>query len=383
MIYDMDEDDQYFYLIEEYICGESLDTFLLHQPIISMNLFFSICRQLCDIFLYLHTFLPFPILYQDLKPEHIIVCGDQIKLIDFGVSGSAANSGNNIKYFGNVSFSAPENFAGAELSTAADVYSLGKLIQLLSQYVEPSLSRTVSKIIQKSIQPDPALRYETVEALKSDLENEFLKLRSTHLVQNIAVIGSHPGCGVTHFSIALVSALNLLFGNCYYMEGNDTDSIRRLSMVNHAMYEKEGCFYLRCFRGFPKCASGISNAAPGDAVFVTDFGSSIEDSAIEQADLILFICDDAPWHWKDALEKREFLHAHKDILRIIVNPGNRRSAHFYAKALGLPVCTYFSDNDAFSVTARKMDYFRHLLNLKGKHARPHRLTKRRNHYNTI
>jgi serine/threonine-protein kinase len=188
MIYDMDEDDQYFYLIEEYIPGESLETFLLNQPIISMNLFFSICRQLCDIFIYLHTFLPIPVLYQDLKPEHIIVCQDQIKLIDFGASGYASNSGNNIKHFGNASFSAPENLAGSELSTSADVYSLGKLFQLLSKHVEPPLSQTFSKIIQKSIQSDPAFRYETVEALLSDLEKEFARLRSPHLVQNIAAL---------------------------------------------------------------------------------------------------------------------------------------------------------------------------------------------------
>jgi serine/threonine-protein kinase len=367
MIYDIDEDDQYFYLVEEYIHGESLETFLLNQPVISTNLFFSICRQLCDIFIYLHTFMPFPVLYQDLKPEHIIVCGDQIKLIDFGVSGSASNSGNNIKHFGNETFSAPENSAGKTLSTAADVYSLGKLIQLLSWHVEPHISRTVSKIIQKSIHSDPAFRYETVEALQSDLENEFLKLRSTHLVQKIAVVGSHQGCGVTHISIALTSTLNLLFGNCYYIERNNTDSMRRLSSVNRSMYEKEGCFYLQCFRGYPKYGPGISVTCPRDAVLIADFGSTTSDSAIEQADLILFICDDAPWHWKDALDQNDFLHSHRDILRIIVNPGIRRSAHFYAKSLGIPVCSYFADSDAFSVTPRKINYFRRLLDLKGRH----------------
>jgi serine/threonine-protein kinase len=368
MIYDIEEDDMYFYLVEEYICGESLESFLLNQPIISPNLFFSICRQLCDIFIYLHTFLPIPVLYQDLKPEHIILCGEQVKLIDFGVSSYVANSGNNFKHYGNALFSAPENFSSVNLSTAADVYSLGKLFQFLSEHVEPPLSRTVSKIIQTCIHSDPAFRYETVEALLSDLEDEFLKLRSTHLVQNIAVVGSHHGCGVTHFSIALVSTLNLLSGNCYYIEENDGDSIRKLSMVNHAIYEKDGCFYFRCFQGFPKYGPGISVSSPKDCIRVTDYGSSLSDPAIEQADLILFLCDDAPWHWKDAIEQNDFLHTHKDILRIIVNPGNQRSAHFYAKAFGIPVYPFFVDKDAFCITSQKIDYFRRLLNMKGKHS---------------
>ena len=73
IIYDLEQDESNYYLVEEYIRGESLDQFLLHQQSISQNLFFKFCEQLCDIFQYLHTLCPCPILYQDLKPEHIIV----------------------------------------------------------------------------------------------------------------------------------------------------------------------------------------------------------------------------------------------------------------------------------------------------------------------
>ena len=78
-IYDFEEDESFYYLVEEYIQGDSLEQFLLHQPSISRVLFYQFCEQLCDIFSYLHTLCPSPILYQDLKPEHIIVCGLQIK----------------------------------------------------------------------------------------------------------------------------------------------------------------------------------------------------------------------------------------------------------------------------------------------------------------
>lgn len=53
---------------------------------ISHELLIKFCIQLCDILDYLHHLMPYPILYQDLKPEHIIVCGNQIKLIDFGIA---------------------------------------------------------------------------------------------------------------------------------------------------------------------------------------------------------------------------------------------------------------------------------------------------------
>lgn len=367
MIYDIEEDDDSFYLIEEYIQGDSLDTFLLNQPIISGDLFFSFCRQLCDIFIYLHTFMPIPILYQDLKPEHIIVCGDRLKLIDFGVSGYPAHPEERIRHFGNAQFSAPENFSGADLSTAADVYSLGKLMQLLSKYVEPALPRKISRIIQKSIHPDPAFRYETVEMLLSVLEKEFLTIRSPHLVSNIAVVGSHSGCGCTHIAISLVSALNLLAHDSFYLECNNTDSLFKLSLVYPNMLEKDGCFYLRCFKGYPTYGAGIAISYPLNAIRVTDYGINSADPAIGQADLILFVCDGAPWRRKDVIEQNNFLHTHKDIVKVIVNHGDKRSAATLAKAFGVPVYPFFPDTDAFGITRKKLDFFRLLLGQKGQH----------------
>ena len=111
-IYDIEQDDSYYYLIEEYVEGESLEEFLLHQTNISQNTFFDISLQLCDIFRYLHCFSPSPILYMDLKPEHIIVCGMQIKLIDFNVATYLSNLGNVYNLFGNKEFGAPELFSG-------------------------------------------------------------------------------------------------------------------------------------------------------------------------------------------------------------------------------------------------------------------------------
>ena len=91
-IYDIEKDESNIYLVEEYIDGESLDEYLLHQQFISLERFLDICIELCEIFTYLHTKIPEPIIYKDLKPEHIIVCRERIKLIDFGISIYVSNS---------------------------------------------------------------------------------------------------------------------------------------------------------------------------------------------------------------------------------------------------------------------------------------------------
>lgn len=48
-IYDFEEDESFYYLVEEYIQGDSLEEFLLHQQSISQNQFLYFCEQLCDI----------------------------------------------------------------------------------------------------------------------------------------------------------------------------------------------------------------------------------------------------------------------------------------------------------------------------------------------
>ena len=48
-IYDFEEDESFFYLVEEYIQGVSLEEFLLHQQSISQNLFFNFCSSCVSI----------------------------------------------------------------------------------------------------------------------------------------------------------------------------------------------------------------------------------------------------------------------------------------------------------------------------------------------
>ena len=87
ILLETEEDESYFYIVEEYIYGDSLDQYLLYHQNISQDTFLQFAMQLCEIIRYLHTHDPYPILHLDLKPDHIIVCGNQLKLI--GISGTA------------------------------------------------------------------------------------------------------------------------------------------------------------------------------------------------------------------------------------------------------------------------------------------------------
>ena len=128
-------------MIEEYIQGESLETFVSHQKSISEELIVKLGIQLCDIFTYLHHLSPYPILYQDLKPEHIILCGDQVKLLDFGIASFFTGFGKNFQLYGTSRYCAPEILRGQPVTPAADIYSLGRVLTELSDAMSCRCSR--------------------------------------------------------------------------------------------------------------------------------------------------------------------------------------------------------------------------------------------------
>lgn len=84
-IVDTFTDCHYLYVVMDYIEGVSLGDYVSAGHIVQVEEVISWMLQLCDIFIYLHSRQPYPILYLDLKPQNIMVTPlHQIKLIDFG-----------------------------------------------------------------------------------------------------------------------------------------------------------------------------------------------------------------------------------------------------------------------------------------------------------
>ncbi len=365
-IYDFEEDDTFYYLVEEYIEGESLEEFLLHQQSISRNLFFQFCDQLCGIFSYLHTMHPAPILYQDLKPEHIIVCGLQIKLIDFSVASFTGNSGNDISSFGNIDFSAPELMNGRPITPASDIYSIGKVMEFMTPYLDAATTRLIQPIIQQAIHADPLLRYQTVSELAEELQNADKQTEGTNLRKTIAVIGSHSGCGSTHIAVSLVTQLNALGISCIYQESNWNDSLRKaVRQLRHAR-EQNGCYSYQCFRGYPKYDKGIEIDLPDAQVVVRDYGLDYSSSSLAAADQILYICGGALWHREDAEPKDFLLEKFGGRLKIIANLCDRSSAAYFARKFSVPVYPYPYDTDIFRPDQEKEDFVHWLSFEKGR-----------------
>ena len=93
-LYDAAEDGSSVCLIEEYIPGVSLESFISEHSLSGQEVF-SIIEKTADILSVLHTAPGGPILYLDLKPEHLIMKGERLCLIDYGSARRMPRSGNN------------------------------------------------------------------------------------------------------------------------------------------------------------------------------------------------------------------------------------------------------------------------------------------------
>lgn len=137
-----------WYIQMEYIDGVTLDLFLSTHP--SPALKKRLLNQLLDALRCLHER---QIIHRDIKPSNILVTrnGNAVKLIDFGVS----DTDDYVTFkqpAGSMPYIAPEQLAGKPIDCRADIYAVGRIIELLF----PHRYRTVA---HKCTRPEPSRRY--------------------------------------------------------------------------------------------------------------------------------------------------------------------------------------------------------------------------------
>lgn len=368
LIYDIDEDHDFIYMIEEYIQGESLDTLVLHRENISQELIIEFGIQICDILDYLHHLTPNPILYQDLKPEHIILCGNQLKIVDFGIASFFTGSVNYFQNFGTYGFAPPEAFYGLPATAASDIYSLGKVLQFMAEAAVSKCSPRLMHIIQKAAEDSVSARFQSAASLKAALnsiQSPACRI-SSHLIRNIAVIGSRSGSGATHLAVSLVCTLNKLGILSVYHSAGPKDPLAAMAEADFSMKESGGIYCNRYFKGLPDYGEGIEHPSLSGHVTVTDYGNFLLDMAamLEPADLVLFVMSGSSWDLKEAL----ILSARLKILEhaiFVINFANKKAAKTCAKALDRKVYCFPADPDPFRVTAEKERLVSAILNQKG------------------
>lgn len=156
------------YFVMEYVDGAPLHHWLQrNRP--SRDQALAVFSQICDAVAFAHQHL---VIHRDLTPPNILLDkNDQAKLIDFGiarpeddVSGNDAPSGLSFT----PGFASPERSSENAATVLSDIYSLGKLLEVLT--VQTSDDELAS-IIHKAIANNPTERYQSVNELLADVEN--------------------------------------------------------------------------------------------------------------------------------------------------------------------------------------------------------------------
>jgi serine/threonine protein kinase len=98
------------------------------------------------------------IVHRDLKPTNVVLTGERLKILDFGIArveggdGSLTMTG---EVLGSPKYMSPEQIQGEPLDGRTDLYSLGLLAYALVAGREPFTGNAPSAIALKQIQEPP------------------------------------------------------------------------------------------------------------------------------------------------------------------------------------------------------------------------------------
>jgi serine/threonine protein kinase len=142
-LYDHFSDVDHWYLVLEYIEGQTLESYLeargVQGKLFQMEEILGIGLQLCTVLTYLHSRHP-PLIFRDLKPDNIMrTPAGKLYLIDFGIARHyIVGQSRDTQSLGSPGYAAPEQYGRAQTDARTDLYGLGALLHQLLSGQDPS-----------------------------------------------------------------------------------------------------------------------------------------------------------------------------------------------------------------------------------------------------
>ncbi|WP_124068177.1 serine/threonine-protein kinase [Clostridium sp. E02] len=316
IVYDVEEDESYSYLIEEYLEGESLYDLVKSQGHLSRELTIFYGIQLASIISYLHLAGSNPILHLDLQPKNLLLCQCQLKLVDFGLAGSIDQANMPGDRYGTVGCAAPEQYLkDGILDERTDIYAIGSILHYLYTGRFPtlpfqpdsSMNKDLAAVIRTCVQEEKEERFSSANELLerlNQLKNAEMaaKTRLTASSLTIALIGSKSGAGTTHMGIALSIFLKNHGSPNLFVEKQDTGlGAGRFD----AAKGKRDQYGLMRYRGLvlkPYYGPGVKLKDPPFSLRILDCGKNMELAVRSDPDGIILICDGSVWNRKNSID---------------------------------------------------------------------------------
>lgn len=331
IIYDIEEDEQYLYIIEEYIEGVSLKSYRINQKHMQQSLIIKFSIQICELISYLHSCEQF-ILYLDLKPQNIIVSKDNIlKLIDFGAAATDENIGN--YSLGTKGYAAPEQYTGVGIDVRSDLYGIGILMFYMvtgeivynRNYCMKNIddvgccSKELKQIINKCLKFNPLQRYQSVTILYnklSDIGQKNISVNHMKLKKSLtfSIAGSQERMGTTHAALFLTAYINKYITNCIYVEKNQRPIILKILSRYEKITTKRGNYQINDCLIFSPSEKEREDLEEFE-IIIKDFGILEEENRMEflKGEVKILVLGAKEWELDNSEKKIEELEEYKDI----------------------------------------------------------------------
>jgi tetratricopeptide (TPR) repeat protein len=194
-VYDLGEDDGLPYIVMELVPGTDLEKVIQAKLPYSVEWKLDVVRQICDGLGFAHEN---GIVHRDVKPANVRVTPeDEVKILDFGIarlrSSDLTQKG---LVLGTLQYMSPEQAEGQSVDHRSDIFSVGviayELLALRKPFVGDTLTEVMHKlthepadpeglpktdyspgleaIVLKALATDPQDRYQTLAAMRQDLE---------------------------------------------------------------------------------------------------------------------------------------------------------------------------------------------------------------------
>ncbi|MBM7644311.1 serine/threonine-protein kinase [Scopulibacillus daqui] len=195
-IYDIGEEEDCYFIVMEYVDGETLKDFIKEHSPVAISEAVYILKQMASALEHAHEY---GIVHRDIKPHNILIDEQGIvKVTDFGIAvamNSATITFTN-SIMGSAHYLSPEQAKGSKATIKSDIYALGIVMYelLTGQLPFPGTSpvtvalkhlneplplpskyrsdipQSIENIVIKATAKDPKFRYENMSEFYQDLE---------------------------------------------------------------------------------------------------------------------------------------------------------------------------------------------------------------------
>ena len=253
------EEDQFFYLVQEYIDGENLEEELVSKGAFSEAEVFFVLHSILPVLQFVHDK---GIIHRDIKPSNIMRHRNgKLFLLDFGavkqVTNSPSGAGNSSTGIYSLGFAPPEQMSGGKVFPSTDLYALAVTIillltgqkditQLFDAYSNQlqwqdkvSVNSHLSEILDKMLRSAPLHRFQSAQEVLEALDSSAQAIPDTslnyHQPKSISQAPPPPlpkASTPINTNVGSFSTLELLAGSAFSGFGGALISIAFFNLFN-------------------------------------------------------------------------------------------------------------------------------------------------------